>query len=168
MVEEEKLLGKEERWKNETEENRIMLSWNCVEMLVYGLQHAGPSSPGTLPTSLFVPSSIWTTHHPPDRAAHPKTCLLFILPKFSHVFPILHSFPWPDLDPDAGVYGCRGIHPPRFPGNYPALHANPCSELCQLMAVWLSCSPYESGHRCTLSELHYGLVTFLPLPNTNQ
>lgn len=98
---------------------------------------------------------------PSACAAHPKTCLLFILPKFSHVFPI---FPWPDSDPGAGVYGCGGIHPPRFPGNDPDIHANPCSEFCQLTAAWQSFSLHRSVYRYTLSELNYGLVTFLPLP----
>lgn len=58
--------------KNQAEKKRIMVSQNCDEMLVYGLQHAGPPSPGTLPTSLFMSSSIWTTT-PPSQPSYPNS-----------------------------------------------------------------------------------------------
>lgn len=141
-----------------------MLSQNCVGMLVYGLQRAGPSSPGTAPTSLFVPSSIWNSTPPSSSCGSSKNTPSLHPPQ-------IPPMSFPSCTPSLAWFGpqcwckCVRTHPPRFPGNNPDIHANPCFELCQLTAAWLSfCYPWWSGHRCTLSELNYYLVTFLPLP----
>lgn len=99
-------------------------------------------------------------------AAHPKNLPSLHLSEASRVSPILLSFPWLDSEPWfwCRLHGCRGIHPPRFPGNGPGAHANPCYELCQLTAVWLFVSPQQSGHGSTLSELSSGGVTCVSLP----
>lgn len=119
-----------------------VLSWNCDEMLVYGLQHTAQPSLGIMSTSLLVSSSIWTTTspqtHPQASTTHPKICLLPSSPNSPMSFPsCAHSLGWIQ-NPVAGVHGCGGTRPPIFPGNCPDLRAKPGSELCQPLASWLS------------------------------
>lgn len=133
---EEKLVygEKESRW--------AVLSWNCDEMLVYGLQHTAQPSLGIMPTSLLVSSSIWTTTSPQTlpqaSTTHPKIRLLPSSPNSPMSFPSCNRSPGWILYPVAGVHGCGGTLPPIFPGNCPDLYAKPCSELCQPLASWLS------------------------------
>lgn len=118
--------------------------------------------PGTLPTSVFVSSSIWTIT-PPSQANVPQLSLQLVQPSknppFLHPPQILPSCtPSPGWiqNPGSAVHGCGRIHPPIFPGNSPDIHANPCYEICQISAAWLVFFffPYTSlviaPHRSTL------------------
>lgn len=69
---------------------------------------------GLLPHPCFCHLPSGLPHRPPACAACPKTCLLFILPKFSHVFPILHAFPWPILTLMLVYMGAEGFTLPDF------------------------------------------------------
>lgn len=79
--------GSIEGWNRSCQVNRIGETrrqtegepWNCAEKLVHGLHQA---SLETLPTSLFVLSSIWSTSPPSSLILHPPQ----ILPCLSHFF----------------------------------------------------------------------------------
>lgn len=98
-------------------------------------RHAGPvPSPGTLPASSLVSSSIWSTA--PPSPTFPPAC---------PTRPAASASGFGNLVPGAWCLG--GNHPPIFPGDLPDVHARPSASFRLLGYPF---SPHQLGHCSTL------------------
>lgn len=155
---EEKLVygEKESRW--------AVLSWNCDEMLVYGLQHTAQPSLGIMPTSLLVSSSIWTTTSPQTlpqaSTTHPKIRLLPSSPNSPMSFPSCNRSPGCTL-----LLVSMAVEGPSLPYFQETVQTCMPNHALSCASHWLVGCPstHQSGIHAALSELKYVGVTFLSL-----